>query len=207
MHTVLPLFKCVFPDLEKNTVYQVRVSAMTVNGSGPATQWFQGTTYRDDLDGEFLVPKYLHVDCIRLISEYTIVLFFSYRWCLYWCWNAIYQILMYVIYQYWKSLRIAHFRKLILSMFFCKFPESSVPGKPADLFCTPKANSILVSWAPPPPSSRVLVKGYVLGYGAGVPDDMQHFLSAETTHFNIENLSKWIDNYLILCYLISSFIF
>ena len=54
---VLPLFKCVFPDLEKNTVYQVRVSAMTVNGSGPATQWFQGTTYRDDLDGEFLVPK------------------------------------------------------------------------------------------------------------------------------------------------------
>lgn len=41
-------------DLKKDTIYQVRISAQTVNGSGPPTDWLFGKTYADDLDGIFL---------------------------------------------------------------------------------------------------------------------------------------------------------
>ncbi|XP_053387197.1 neogenin-like [Mercenaria mercenaria] len=37
-------------DLKKDTIYQVRISAQTVNGSGPPTDWLFGKTYADDLD-------------------------------------------------------------------------------------------------------------------------------------------------------------
>ncbi|KAK3580125.1 hypothetical protein CHS0354_034065 [Potamilus streckersoni] len=37
-------------DLQKDMEYMVRISAQTVNGSGPATDWLKKTTYKDDLD-------------------------------------------------------------------------------------------------------------------------------------------------------------
>ena len=40
-------------ELRKDTQYQVRISALTVNGSGPATEWLYKKTYEDDLDGRF----------------------------------------------------------------------------------------------------------------------------------------------------------
>ncbi|XP_052264335.1 neogenin-like isoform X3 [Dreissena polymorpha] len=43
-------------DLKKDTQYQVRISAQTVNGSGPPTDWLTGKTYADDLD-ETAVPE------------------------------------------------------------------------------------------------------------------------------------------------------
>ncbi|XP_052785952.1 neogenin-like isoform X3 [Mya arenaria] len=43
-------------DLRKDTQYQVRISAQTVNGSGPPTNWLNGKTYADDLD-ESHVPE------------------------------------------------------------------------------------------------------------------------------------------------------
>ncbi|XP_056003789.1 neogenin-like isoform X3 [Ostrea edulis] len=42
-------------NLEKDSEYQVRISALTVNGSGPLTPKLKATTYKDDLD-ESRVP-------------------------------------------------------------------------------------------------------------------------------------------------------
>ena len=39
-------------DLERGKSYQIRLQALTVNGSGPATTWLQSETYTHDLDGE-----------------------------------------------------------------------------------------------------------------------------------------------------------
>jgi len=38
-------------DLRRRTEYLVRVQALTVNGSGPATQWLSVQTFANDLDG------------------------------------------------------------------------------------------------------------------------------------------------------------
>ncbi|PVD36565.1 hypothetical protein C0Q70_03550 [Pomacea canaliculata] len=47
----------VLTDLEKGTIYRVRISAMTVNGSGPMTPWLQATTYSSDLDESQVPPR------------------------------------------------------------------------------------------------------------------------------------------------------
>ncbi|XP_072258223.1 neogenin isoform X6 [Pyxicephalus adspersus] len=49
--------------LEKNTEYSFRVVAMTVNGSGPATDWVSADTFENDLDESRVpdMPSSLHV--------------------------------------------------------------------------------------------------------------------------------------------------
>uniref|UniRef100_A0A4W5Q8C8 Fibronectin type-III domain-containing protein n=1 Tax=Hucho hucho TaxID=62062 RepID=A0A4W5Q8C8_9TELE len=42
--------------LERGTEYTFRVSAITVNGSGPATEWSTAETFESDLDGKILFP-------------------------------------------------------------------------------------------------------------------------------------------------------
>lgn len=103
-------------DLEKGTEYRVRISAMTVNGTGPVTIWEHATTYHNDLD------------------------------------------------------------------------ESLTPPRPARLQAKPRANSIVVQWAPPAPDSKILVRGYVLGYGRGIADVYQVRLDANTHDYTIPNL-------------------
>ena len=39
-------------DLELGTRYAVRLQAMTVNGTGPASEWKEAETYMNDLDGK-----------------------------------------------------------------------------------------------------------------------------------------------------------
>lgn len=39
-------------DLERGTEYSFRVSAVTVNGTGPATEWITAETFESDLDGK-----------------------------------------------------------------------------------------------------------------------------------------------------------
>lgn len=39
------------PGLERGTEYSFRVSAVTVNGTGPATDWTTAETFESDLDG------------------------------------------------------------------------------------------------------------------------------------------------------------
>ena len=43
-------------DLERGKSYQIRLQALTVNGSGPATAWLQSETYTHDLDGKQEIP-------------------------------------------------------------------------------------------------------------------------------------------------------
>uniref|UniRef100_A0A182J115 Neogenin n=1 Tax=Anopheles atroparvus TaxID=41427 RepID=A0A182J115_ANOAO len=45
----------ILKDLEKMSAYQVKISAMTVNGTGPFTEWHHIETYENDLD-ESQVP-------------------------------------------------------------------------------------------------------------------------------------------------------
>ncbi|TSK13442.1 Neogenin [Bagarius yarrelli] len=49
--------------LEKGTEYSFRLSAITVNGSGPATEWLSAETFENDLDESHVpgVPSSLHV--------------------------------------------------------------------------------------------------------------------------------------------------
>ncbi|KAK3094564.1 hypothetical protein FSP39_003463 [Pinctada imbricata] len=103
-------------DLDKNSEYQVKISALTVNGSGPASERLRATTYKDDLD------------------------------------------------------------------------ESAVPPPPQRIRVTPYAHSIRVSWSSPNPESKVLVRGYTLGWGKGVADDYQKVLDADTHVYTIEHL-------------------
>ncbi|XP_078327626.1 neogenin-like isoform X5 [Crassostrea virginica] len=102
--------------LDKKTEYQVRISALTVNGSGPLTPKLKATTYEDDLD------------------------------------------------------------------------ESEVPGPPRSLTVTPHATSIRVSWSTPSPARKIVVRGYVLGWGKGIPDTSLKTLGPDTQVYTIENL-------------------
>ncbi|XP_021359106.1 neogenin-like isoform X7 [Mizuhopecten yessoensis] len=103
-------------DLTKDTEYQVRISALTVNGSGPYVRWYRVTTYRDDLD------------------------------------------------------------------------ETKVPPPPRLIRVVPYDTSIRVSWSAPDPESKILVRGYILGYGKGIPDSYRLTLDADNHVYNIKNL-------------------
>lgn len=45
-------FRAAFAGLERSTEYAFRVTAVTVNGTGPATDWATAETFKSDLDGE-----------------------------------------------------------------------------------------------------------------------------------------------------------
>lgn len=47
-----------FTGLEKSTEYNIRLTALNVNGSGPATAWLTAETYAHDLDGWFFFVMY-----------------------------------------------------------------------------------------------------------------------------------------------------
>jgi len=51
-------------DLERSTEYNVRVQAMTVNGSGPPTPWISVQTFAHDLDG-----KAAHCSQVLLLTK------------------------------------------------------------------------------------------------------------------------------------------
>jgi len=50
---VLIIVFCVLPlvGLDRSSEYSLRIQAMTVNGSGPPTQWITVDTFAHDLDG------------------------------------------------------------------------------------------------------------------------------------------------------------
>ncbi|TRY91464.1 hypothetical protein DNTS_027213 [Danionella cerebrum] len=61
--------------LERGKVYTVRVSASTINGSGPATEWIAAETFQNDLDESEVpdVPSSLHVRPLvnRIVVSWT----------------------------------------------------------------------------------------------------------------------------------------
>lgn len=103
-------------NLEKNMQYQVKIAAINVNGTGPYTNKFRATTFRDDLD------------------------------------------------------------------------ESIVPPPPRKLRVTSYATSIRVSWTAPEPESKIMVRGYSLGYGKGIADVHSRALGPDVNVFIIEEL-------------------
>lgn len=46
-------------DLQRGTEYSIRVSAVTLNGTGPASDWVTSETFESDLDGKTCQDKIL----------------------------------------------------------------------------------------------------------------------------------------------------
>ncbi|XP_078579181.1 neogenin-like isoform X3 [Branchiostoma floridae x Branchiostoma japonicum] len=101
--------------LEKGSQYSIRISAQTVNGSGPPTEWHVAETPENDLD------------------------------------------------------------------------ESKVPQQPSSLHVRPLTHSIVVSWTPPL-DTNIMIRGYIIGYGKGFPDEYRVVVDGKTRYFTIENL-------------------
>uniref|UniRef100_T1J0I1 Neogenin n=1 Tax=Strigamia maritima TaxID=126957 RepID=T1J0I1_STRMM len=101
--------------LERGAEYSVRISAQTVNGSGPATDWMVAETFQNDLN------------------------------------------------------------------------ESKVPDKPGSIKVRPNSNSITVSWTPPR-NQNIMVRGYTIGWGIGIPDIYTKLLDGKQRFHTIENL-------------------
>lgn len=64
--------------------------------------------------------------------------------------------------------------------------ENRAPGKPSAVRTRTMTDSIIMSWQPP--EGDVLVRGYMVGYGEGVPDVNWQYVSADTRNFTIRNL-------------------
>jgi len=77
-----------------------------------------------------------------------------------------------------------------LPMFCYELTESTVPGPPTALHVRPQFNSIQVSWTAPADNQK-MVRGYVLGYGIGIPDVFRQVLDAQLRSFNIRSLSMF----------------
>lgn len=67
--------------------------------------------------------------------------------------------------------------------------ESRVPSTPSSLQLHPQANSVVVSWTPPSDQS-VLIRGYILGYGIGIPDVYRQILDAKQRYHTIKGLKS-----------------
>lgn len=65
--------------------------------------------------------------------------------------------------------------------------ESRVPDEPGRIRLEASSTTITVSWQPPKEKS-VLVRGYKIGWGIGVPDDYTKVLSASDKTFTLSNL-------------------
>ncbi|XP_037573231.1 neogenin isoform X1 [Dermacentor silvarum] len=101
--------------LEKGAQYSVKIAALSVNGTGPATDWMTVETYQNDLD------------------------------------------------------------------------ESRVPDQPSGLRAKPTSTSIFVSWAPPR-NQDIMIRGYTIGWGIGLPDVYTKVLNGKQRYYTIENL-------------------
>ena len=103
--------------LKNGQEYQVKIAAMTVNGTGPATSWMQQTTFLVDLD------------------------------------------------------------------------ESVVPDPPSSLRAKASDDEIQIMWTPPR-DNQILVRGYTIGWGKGIPDEYTKLVDDKERYFVISGLSK-----------------
>lgn len=102
-------------NLEKMSSYQIKIAAMTINGTGPFTEWNSVDTYENDLD------------------------------------------------------------------------ESRVPGEPGWIRTKATADSIIVTWGPPV-QQDIKVRGYIVGWGNGIPDEASHELDENARSYEIPGL-------------------
>ncbi|XP_022661897.1 neogenin-like isoform X2 [Varroa destructor] len=102
-------------NLKKGEVYMVKIAALTVNGTGPATDWISTDSYRAE-------PE-----------------------------------------------------------------ENNVPDQPSYLRTKASSRSITVGWLPPR-ETNIMVRGYRIGWGPGIPDVHTSKLEGKQRYFTIENL-------------------
>ena len=102
----------------------MKVSALTVNGSGPSTGWLYASTFESDLD------------------------------------------------------------------------ETVVPNPPSTLRAKAEDDSITIAWNPPS-SKNILVRGYTIGWGKGIPDEYTKVVDNKQRYFVIEDLSKCLPSSLV----------
>ncbi|XP_071745150.1 neogenin isoform X2 [Lepeophtheirus salmonis] len=105
----------VIPKLFVGTEYQVKIAAMTVNGTGPSTPWLSISTFDSDRD------------------------------------------------------------------------ESIVPNQPSSIRVRAMDDEIAITWTPPK-DSQILVRGYRMGWGKGVPDEYIHVVDEKQRFFRITDL-------------------
>ena len=79
---------------------------------------------------------------------------------------------------------------LIFGCILFLFSETSVPGKPTSLRVRPMTNSIVVSWTPPM-EQDIMIRGYILGYGIGIPDVFRQVLDARQRYYTVKSLSTF----------------
>lgn len=66
--------------------------------------------------------------------------------------------------------------------------ETQVPGQLDRVFLTPTSSSIIVSWNPPVNQS-IVIKGYTIGWGIGIPEKYTKVLDPKKTSHILENLT------------------
>ncbi|KAH9410379.1 60S ribosomal protein L4 [Tyrophagus putrescentiae] len=69
--------------------------------------------------------------------------------------------------------------------------ESEVPDKPTSLRAKVDSNSIHITWGPPSKKKNILVKGYKVGWGIGVPDVFEKVIEGDAQRsFTIHKLQS-----------------
>ncbi len=72
--------------------------------------------------------------------------------------------------------------------------ESVVPDPPSSLRARATDQEITIMWTPPR-DNTILVRGYTIGWGKGIPDELTKLVDDKTRFFVIQNLSKFFANY------------
>jgi len=68
--------------------------------------------------------------------------------------------------------------------------ETLVPGKPTSLRVHPlTSTSLMVSWTPPF-DQDIIVRGYVLGYGVGIPDVYRQIVPPTQRFYAVKSLRE-----------------
>lgn len=67
--------------------------------------------------------------------------------------------------------------------------ESRVPDPPVNLRVRPDVDSVHVTWTPAS-GKNVMVRGYTIGWGNGIPDVFSHVVEGKLRYFHIQNLRK-----------------
>jgi len=70
--------------------------------------------------------------------------------------------------------------------------ETRVPGKPTSLRVRPLTTSIVVSWTPPT-EQDIMIRGYVLGYGVGIPDVFRQIVPARRRYYAVKSLRESVN--------------
>ena len=74
------------------------------------------------------------------------------------------------------------------------FSEAAAPGKPSNVRTRTGTDTIMLMWQRP--KDDILLRGYMVGYGEGVPDVNWQYVDANTDSFTIKNLSEYFLDFL-----------